>query len=132
MKRFLAYVLVLVLTMCIYVNMRAKAEISPYSTETFRSTSIAFYDTGKATFSASLKYECPTVAVSSCILQKQENGQWVFAAYLTPPPSKSNTSRYSAQKDYSASMTHGITYRIIATFTADGESVTTTSSSADY
>ncbi len=63
---------------------------------------------------------------------KEGWGKWVFDASLTTPPSSSNTTSYYESKDYSSDMTSGVTYRIVATFEADGESVTKTSNSFTY
>lgn len=109
----------------------ACAKAMPLSSDTFTSTSISVSISGSANFSALVRYPC-TISVSNCTLQKQVNGRWVFAASLTPPPSKANTVRYSAKKDYSSDMASGVTYRIVATFSADGESVIATSGSITY
>lgn len=131
MKRVFMYIIALMLLTAVLPKQPACAEAVPLSSDSFTSASVRVSASGTASFSATMRYPC-NISVSSCILQKQVNGRWVFAASLTPPPSKSNAIKYSAKKDYSADMTSGITYRIVATFTADGESVTATSNSVTY
>lgn len=131
MKKILVCIIALMLFTTMLAKHPAWAEAMPLSSNSFVSTSVSVSASGTASFSAIARHLC-TISVSSCTLQKQVNGRWVFAASLTPPPSKSNAIKYSTQKDYSSDMTSGITYRIVATFTADGESVTTTSGSITY
>lgn len=131
MRKVFVYIIALVLLTAALPQQLACAEAMPLSSDTFTLTSVSISTSGTASFSATARHLC-TISVSSCTLQKQVNGRWVFAASLTPPPSKSNTVKYSAKKDYSSAMTAGTTYRIVATFTADGESVTATSGSIVY
>ena len=131
MKKVFVYLITLMLLTAVMPQQPACADAMPLSSDSFTSASVSVSAAGTARFSAALRYSC-NISVSSCTLQKQVNGRWVFAASLTPPPSKSNSIRYSAQKDYSSSMTAGVTYRIVATFTADGESVTCTSNAITY
>lgn len=131
MKKVFVYLITLMLLTAVMPQQPACAEAMPLSSDCFTSTSVSVSASGTASFSAALRYSC-NISVSSCTLQKQVNGRWVFAESLTPPPGKSNSRRYSAQKDYASNMTSGVTYRIIATFTADGESVTATSGSITY
>lgn len=131
MKRVFMYIIALILLTAVLPKQPACAEALPLSSNSFTSTSVRMSASGTASFSAAVRYPC-NISVSSCTLQKQENGHWVFASSLTPPPGKSNAIKYSAKKDYSSDMTSGFTYRIVATFEADGESVTATSGSIVY
>lgn len=131
MKKVFVYLITLMLLTAVMPQQPACADAMPLSSDSFTSASVSVSAAGTASFSAALRYSC-NISVSSCTLQKQVNGRWVFAASLTPPPSKTNAIRYSAKKDYSSDMTSGVTYRIVATFTADGESVTATSGSITY
>jgi len=134
MKKVLPYILIGILIAAAIPQNQAYADINitPLSSVNFVRATVIASETGNVSFSATLRKQCSTVSVSSCTLQKQEDGHWVFAASLGTPPSKSNTFKYTADKDYSSDMTPGITYRIVATFEADGESVTKTSSSFTY
>lgn len=130
MRKLICLVMVLV-TALTAVVWTASAEISPLSSEVFHRASVSC-SSGTATFSARVNIQCSSISVTSCTLQKFENGSWVFAATLATPESKSNTYTYFTTKDYSSSMSTGVTYRIKATFEAGGDSVTTTSKSFTY
>lgn len=131
MKKFLVYIIALTLFAVVLPEQPAYAEAMPLSSDSFVSASVSVSTSGTANFSATVRHSC-TISVSSCTLQKMEDGKWVYAATLATPPIKERAMRYSAKKDYSASMTKGVTYRIIATFKADGDSVTKTSNSFTY
>lgn len=87
--------------------------------------------------SMSARFECSahddyTISVYSVALEvKNSNGTWSSAGSLSSPPS-ATTSKYSKSVSYSGSCTKGKTYRIKATFDADGETVTRTSNEATY
>ena len=131
-KQWFMYIIALILLTAVLPKQPACAEAMPsLSSDSFTSTSVRMSASGTASFSAAVRYPC-NISVSSSTLQKQENGHWVFAASLTPPPGKSNAIKYSAKKDYSSDMISGFTYRFVATFEADGESVTATSGSIVY
>lgn len=131
MKKVLLYVITLMLFAVALPQHLVFAEATPLSSDVFITASVSLSASGTTIFSANVRHPC-TISVSRCTLQKQENGRWVYAASLTPPLSKTNTSVYSAVKDYSASMAHGTTYRIVATFEADGDTITKTSNSMTY
>lgn len=132
MKKILSLTLTLVLLAISLAQIQASAEIIPLTSENFRDAKIYLYSSGQTMFTATLRVQCATISVTNCTLQKLENGKWVYAASLTPPPSKTNAMVYSAVKDYSASMAHGTTYRIVATFQADGDTITKTSNAITY
>ena len=91
-----------------------------------------------ADFYAGTNYNCSSIYVSSCTLQKKNaNGSWVYAATLTPPSDVAiNTSNFGALADYESSCTSGNTYRVYAVFRAvyNGTTytVTRTSNSVQY
>jgi len=130
-KKVLVYIIALMLLTVVPLEQPACAEAMPLSSDSFVSASISLSTSGIASFSATVRRPC-TISVSRCTLQKKENGRWVYAASLTPPPNEENSMTYSADKDYSTNMTKGVTYRIVTTFKADGESVTKTSNSFTY
>ncbi len=131
MKKVLAYIIVLMLFTVVLPEQPACAEAMPLSSDSFVLASVSVSTSGTASFSATVRHPC-TISVSRCTLQKQENRKWVYAASLTTPPDEENSMTYSADKDYSASMSKGVTYRIVTTFKADGDSVTKTSNSFTY
>ena len=84
-------------------------------------------------------FYCPTnqskrkLKMTSCILQIKTGSVWVDSMTLTAPSKvATNTSRYSAAKDYSSSCSSGNTYRIKAVFDADGHTKTAYSNSISY
>lgn len=105
-KQWFMYIIALILLTAVLPKQPACAEAMPLSSDSFTSTSVRISASGTASFSAAVRYPC-NISVSSCTLQKQENGHWVFAASLTPPPGKSNAIKYSAKKDYSSDMISG-------------------------
>lgn len=87
--------------------------------------------------SMSARFECSanadyTISVYSVKLEvKNSNGTWSSAGSLSSPPS-ATTSNYSKSVSYAGSCTKGNTYRITATFDANGETVIRTSSEVTY
>lgn len=112
-------------------SMQAKAEMTPLSSELYQYAYAELLPTGKVAFSAAIRHRA-TIAVNSCILQKKEGSNWVFDQSLSCPPSTSNATRYSKNMDYSAKLTSGTTYRIVAVFAADGETRTAMSDGITY
>jgi hypothetical protein len=104
----------------------------------FESASVTIGSSIDADFDAATNYNCSSISVSSCTLQKKNaSGTWVYAASLTPPSDVAkNTSNFGALADYSSSCTSGNTYRVRAVFKAvyNGTSytVTRTSNSVNY
>lgn len=104
----------------------------------FESASVSIGSGMDADFYAGTNYNCSSISVSSCTLQKKNtSGTWVYAASLTPPSNVAkNTSNFGALADYSSSCTSGNTYRVRAVFKAvyNGTSytVTRTSNSVNY
>lgn len=131
MKKVLVYIIALMLFTVVLPEQPACAEAMPLSSDSFVSASVSLSTSGTASFSATVRRPC-TISVSKCTLQKKENGKWVYAASLVTPPNEENSIMYSANKDYSTNMTKGVTYRIVATFNADGDTVTKTSNSFTY
>jgi len=104
----------------------------------FESASVTIGSGMDADFYAGTNYNCTSISVSSCTLQKKNaSGSWVYASSLTPPSDVAkNTSNFGALADYSSSCTSGNTYRVRAVFKAvyNGISytVTRTSNSVNY
>lgn len=132
MKKVVAIISIICLLISSAVAATAEAGITPYSDECFRDAKVAISSSGRVTFTATLKYRCSTVEVTSCILQKKIGDNWTFAETLTVPESAANTMRYSKSKDYSSNMTSGVSYRVVAVFNADGTTRTATSGAITY
>ena len=104
----------------------------------FESASVTIGSSMDADFYAGTHYNCSSIYVSSCVLQKQNSGgTWAYAATLTPPSYiATNTSNFGALADYEGSCTSGNSYRVYAVFRAvyNGTTytVTRTSNSVQY
>lgn len=131
-QNFLLITLSLMLIFSFSVVSVQATEIRPFASTAFKKSSISLSTSGNATFSATVDIICDSISVSGCTLQQKSGTKWVDAKSLTPPDSMSNTFVYSKSKDYSSSMTSGKTYRIKATFNADGTTLTKYSGSINY
>lgn len=119
--------------LCVFLSASiAFGEMTYFSNSTFLDATVQSTTSGKVTFTARLRARCASVSVTSCSLEKLENGTWKFVKSLSLPDGKTNASRYTASKDYSSSLVEGSTYRFKATFSADGEKTTRTSGSITY
>lgn len=119
--------------LCVFLTTSfAFGEMTYFSNSTFLGATVGATTSGTVTFTARLKNKCASVSIVSCSLEKLENGIWKFVKSLSLPAGKTNTSRYTASKDYSSSLASGNTYRFKATFSADGEKTTRTSGSVTY
>ena len=110
----------------------AVAAIEPLASDIFASADVSLNSNKRAIFNATTNYSS-SVSVISCTLQKKDGTKWVNAGSLTPPShTSSNSYSFSAIANCSSSLINGNTYRIIAVFSADGETVTRTSSQRTY
>lgn len=129
----LASIFVVLFTGCAYAE-----GITPYANEVFFSASVMINSSMKVEFDAETHYNCTSISVSSCELQKQaSNGTWSSAGALTPPSTvASKASNFFAQASYGSSCTSGNTYRVKAVFKAVYNNATYTvtrySKSVDY
>ena len=112
---------------------------TPYANAYHTEASVAFTSSGKAAFSAQTTFVFSRLRVTSCSLEVKVSGSWQSAGSLTPPATESNNTTFDAQVNYGSSYTRGKTYRIIATFDADGHTIkhsarqhTTPSCDKDY
>ena len=131
MKKSLV-VAVMALIICLAVTNGYADTVLPFSSNVFKSADISVSSTGTVTFSVEAKKICESISVTSCSLDRLDQGKWVFVTSLSVPSAKLNTFRYSASKDYSSSLQHGNTYRFRVTFSAGGEILTRTSSAMNY
>lgn len=132
MKRVVMCIVCLAVAFSTLVQSSAKAEIMPLSSDNFWRYSACFLDGGYVSFSANVYAECTSIKVVSCKLEKKSGSKWIFIKSLVCPASKANTSSYAVTKNYSSSLTKGDTYRVVVTFEADKEQVTTTSTAYTY
>ena len=128
-KRIIAIVMVfqLLLAMsCSYAE-----NISPRADLVFADAN-AILCSGKYVVFTSSTYELSgTVSVPAVHLEKKVNGEWTYVTDLECPPSQSSCLRYSQTVYYTEEIGTG-TYRVVATFCADGHSITRTSNERTY
>ena len=132
MKRWIACVIICALLSVTISCAVATSEVSCFSSDTFFSVSVQPTASGVVAFNARLKLKCSSISVTTCTLEKLEDGSWKFVKSLSTPEVKTNTNRYSASKDYSSSLASGNTYRFKATFSANGETLSQTSPALNY
>lgn len=130
-KVMLSYMILISVALCLLVR-TAKADAMPLSSSVFIRTAVNCATTGSVRFTAQVKVSCDSISVTSCTLEKKDGENWVFSKYLSTPESKSKTYSYWVTKDYSSDLTKGNTYRIIAVFNANGESITKISNAFTY
>ena len=75
---------------------------------------------------------CKNIKIVTCYLQLKTGETYQSVKALSCPSADSNTNDYYATKDYSGDMTRGHTYRIKATFDADGHKITKYSGPIDW
>ncbi len=126
-------IILIAVVILLSVTVGVSSEIFPMESNVFIQASVALASDMYASFDASLHQPYPTIAVTSCTLQKQVSGAWITVGSV-PAPSyvARNTSWYAADASYSTYCTKGQTYRIKAVFSAGGESVTRYSLGVTY
>ena len=121
------------LILILFTNCALAYTATPYADTVFSSARVLLSTQMDASFTAQTKSKQAEIKVTSCILQIKTGSVWVDSMTLTAPSKvATNTSRYSAAKDYSSSCSSGNTYRIKAVFDADGHTKTTYSNSISY
>lgn len=114
---FVSLLLVIVLS----VNEFASASI--LSDPVFESATVNLASTKSVSFCADTFYLQSSIRVTSVKLYKYNGTTWSFVSSLTAPTDEATATRmYDSSKDYSGSIGAG-TYRILATFCADGYSI---------
>lgn len=134
MKRSLALLVVLCLTLlhCSSALAATKEEISVQADSIIATANVSLNSDGVATFSVTVYDKAGSIRVTSCRLQKYDNG-WVNAGSIAAPSYvATNLFLYTTTKDYSSYCSAGGQYRIIATFNVDGYSKSYTSNIAFY
>ncbi len=132
MKRIVAALVFFILLLSVGTAAIANDNV-PYANAYYTEASVAFTSSGKAAFSAQTTFVFSRLRVLSCSLEVKVGGAWQSAGSLTPPATESNnTTIFDAQMNYGSSCTKGKTYRVIATFDADGHTITKTSGAATY
>lgn len=132
MKRFTVSIIMICLLPSM-VGVTLASDIRPYADEHYSNAGVVFTSAGLAVFTATTAFQFQTLSVTSCTLQIKEGREWNKAASLTPPSLVAkNRFTYAAEKNYSSSCTSGNTYRIVAAFNADGQTITKTSGEVKF
>ncbi len=105
--------------------------LTPYADEVFDSASVSLKTTKKALYVAVTYGDQSTISIASCWLEKKVDGEWQWVTGLPKPSSTSNASLYSREMDYSSYIGSG-TFRVGATFNADGHRITRYSNSRSF
>ena len=120
------------LIMFTLTSIAAANTIVPYSDSHFNSLTINLTSTKKTSFQATGKQIFSEIKVTECTLQKKNGSRWENVGSLEAPSGVArNTNFYDETMDYSDDIGSG-TYRISATFYADGYTVTRTSNERTY
>ena len=103
-----------------------------YSDGVFDSASVYLSSTKIASFNAETSVSQNSIMVTQVRLYKKIGNNWVYQGNLPAPTNVvTNFDLYTASMDYSSYIGAG-TYRIYATFTADGHSTSRNSNTATY
>ena len=134
MKRNIIHIgLGTILILMLFANCAFAAMVTPYADTIFSSARVSLSTKMNASFTAQTKAMQSEIKVTECVLQVKNGTDWNESTTLIAPSKvATNTSRYSAAKDYSSNCSSGNTYRIKAVFDADGYTKTVYSNSVSY
>lgn len=129
-RSILCFLSILLLT---GLTIASAAEIMPYADTEFNSTSTVLKSTKKVSFGCVTYDTKECLSVTSCYLEiKNDDGSWSYVCSLPAPTIKYyDAYAYSATVDYSSYIGSG-TYRVWATYDADGHSITRCSNERTY
>ena len=128
MKRLHKIIAIVSMLLFIMILPMGASAYEPYASMVFVDAGVVLRSDKTVDFSASTTKPFPTIQVTSCTLQRKLGSLWVSAGSLTPPSYvATNTLGYYATADYSSNIPNGDTYRILAVFSAGGETVMRTS-----
>lgn len=82
-------------------------------------------------FTASTFDEAESIKVTQVRLQQKVNGEWTYVKNLKIPSKQDNCIQYTSTVYYTDDISTG-TYRVVASFSADGHSITRTSNERTY
>ena len=98
--------------------------ISPLADDVFDATKVELSSSGRVKLYCVTYGNKASIKVTACWLEKKVAGQRAFDCSLTPPAEESNnTNGYAASFNCLSSIGEG-TYRVAATFNADGYEIT--------
>ena len=135
MKRVVASLLLLTVLMSLPILTHA-AVIVPTelrASADYMSASISLGSNAICSFSAITTFQFSQIKVTNCSLQvKNEDGTWEHVCSKGPSTTKSNARTFDTEYNYSSYCTYGHTYPDVATFNADGKTITKTSNERSF
>lgn len=106
--------------------------IMPLADDVFDATKVELSPSGRVKLYCVTYENKESIKVTACWLEKEVGGEWEFDCSLTPPSEEShNTNGYAASFNCSSSIGSG-TYRLAATFNADGYEITRYSAGVSF
>lgn len=132
-KRFCQLLIASLLSLVIVTGIAYAEGIVPYADTEFDSASTTLKSSKQVTFRAVTYDTKDCLSVTSCYLEiKNDDGSWSYVCSLPAPTTKYyDAYAYSATVDYSSYIGSG-TYRVWATYDADGHSITRCSNERTY
>lgn len=134
MNKLFCAILSITLALCfLSASFAETAEIAPRADTEFMSTTIVLKSSKSVSFRATTYEIKDSISISACWLQiENDDGTWTTVCSL-PVPSEtgSETISFSTSASYSSYIGTG-TYRIRATFNADGHTVTVNSNERSF
>ena len=114
-----------ILLVCILASTSFADEIMPCADSEFASATTTLQASKQVSFRAVTNNVKSSISVTACWLEKENSdGTWTWVCSLPAPDYvASGTFAYSTTKDYSSYIGTG-TYRVQATYNADGHSIT--------
>ena len=106
--------------------------IMPLADDVFDATKVELSSSGRVKLYCATYENKASIKVTACWLEKKVGGQWKFDCSLTPPAEESNnTNGYASSFNCLSSIGSG-TYRLAATFNADGYEITRYSAGVSF
>lgn len=130
MKKLVCIAMTIAVLLTLSVSAVAE-DVSTCADEVFWDACINLMSSGQIYYTASTADTCNEISVSNCYLQQSVNGAWKTVATLPNPGAIANTYSYLTTTNGAGYITSG-TYRVVATFTADGHSITRTSNERTF
>lgn len=118
--------LAIIFVICLFLNsvLFAQAEeVMPLANEYFHSASTILYANKSVEFYCWTTAPADQIRVSYCWLQQKVDGKWEFVKHLTPPShTVSGSMIFTVTVPYASEIGSG-TYRVAATYNADGHAI---------
>jgi hypothetical protein len=127
-KKVSALIMTILLLSGVIITALASVDANP----NIASASIYLSTSVNATFTLTARKFCNISVYDVKLEVKNSNGTWSFVSWLSSPAGATNAVILNSSKSYASSCVSGKTYRISATFDADGETVSRTSNEATY